>query len=1182
MVARKVFFNAVRSKAIITLMREDLCMTGIMVGELHAATEQLQKMVNPNEDSSLCECLRRGPSKNLRLFSRALSDLEAGVYDVVARMQKVADKGLGEKEEQAEVKKASGVITSATALLEETRSKFHIHEYPAGLSFWQKAVISVKKFFGFFTRTRYVEISTTPVDVQKISADVHVAMTKEFAKTLPLDFSKKHGVAITLAEKKVEPSQPTAVVEVTEQGDLRGTVEGKVVQASTWKELGERIDDVREGVEEAQVNRALLMKELNEKALSSLPSELPEGSWYIRKKNVDAYVFCQKGQPQKEVKITEATTAKSINELFGVEVSDDTFIMNVLWAAEKQKLDQKLIADEAAMALHGGLLKTWMPSSEVSLTYMFVSPGEQAGEKEKASLRIGVGESGNAVALVIDDNKRLFRVKIEEIEYSASTFDELQKQINAAIFHDQHLCHINYALPIAEKRHCEATEAIAEFARAVGGEVPALTQEAAEETIAASSSMKGLVQEGMTPCRPWKDAEGKFFLTVLKEGGVSTFPLDFTSEPGKIILSRDIDKGGDIILWPQEAQNSVKGALEVGLGVSDVLFPVEFEEIQKQVGPQREEIMGLEAPTLGLSEFSSLVRSLGKNAKNAYLLRDIQDRTITIHWWDGEKEHDVVIDIMSNPGKFTVSGKDPYLSLEMLLQGEIGCSKTGLVSAQTLLLMADQLHDFVHDKIHENPLYVRDDPSNQISTMSHRIELPQAWWIAPRGVEEKGSGVLGAIVNAGGKMWDRVSRQEPRVSGVSIENKYGIKVWMPEGEVQEIPLPLVFVDGHWAFQEGGQAFDTIEKFILACSSELGIDPAYSHVQIRQRFERHQAVEHEIESSGVGTGKVVLKKLAGLFTAVFLYKYFQGAIADVQPLVEAMQKDATFLKKPVGCIFKSKDQHRYHLVICNKEKESRILDLEIDSKSIPGSFGLKGGKKFTTFAAFRDEVMKDVVAFADAENAVKKNPVTTEASVEAPKQGLPQPVLPSGVAPPAPRLAVPEARPVEDVAAEVRGGSPARPEWLDVRESWVTVGKGKRLDKDIRYLIKNVDAEGSLVSCEPAGSLNTDERAFHAWVKALGGASEKLGAQDLEDLERITRELPLLERFWLFEVAVNPRIISGSRQEKAIHALEHCLKANIKRGEDEQLVAYLAAHKDQYGNARTKEEAIAFLKKGLQK
>lgn len=158
-------------------------MTGIMAGELHAAAEQLQKMVNPDENPSLCECLRRGPSRNPRLFSRALSDLETEMYDVVMRMQKVADKGIGEKEEQAEIKKASVVIKSATSLLEETRSRFHIHEYPAGLSFWQKAVINVKKFFGFFTRTRYVEISTTPVDVQKISDDVYVAMTKEFAKT---------------------------------------------------------------------------------------------------------------------------------------------------------------------------------------------------------------------------------------------------------------------------------------------------------------------------------------------------------------------------------------------------------------------------------------------------------------------------------------------------------------------------------------------------------------------------------------------------------------------------------------------------------------------------------------------------------------------------------------------------------------------------------------------------------------------------------------------------------------------------------------------------------------------------------------------------------------------------------------------------------------------------------------
>ena len=129
-------------------------------------------------------------------------------------------------------------------------------------------------------------------------------------------------------------------------------------------------------------------------------------------------------------------------------------------------------------------------------------------------------------------------------------------------------------------------------------------------------------------------------------------------------------------------------------------------------------------------------------------------------------------------------------------------------------------------------------------------------------------------------------------------------------------------------------------------------------------------------------------------------------------------------------------------------------------------------------------------------------------------------------------------------------------------------------------MNNVEEAQSIIECEAAGNLDTDEKAFHAWVKALAGASEKLGAQELEKLENITRELPLIERLWLYEIATSSSIVSKGRQKRAIHVLEHCLKADIKPDEEEELIAYLVENRPQYGNAMTREDAEAFLKQNV--
>ena len=1126
-------------------------MSGSVGGELRDATRRLGEMVAPQGTGSVQECLRKGPAGNWDGFVCALSDLEKGIRDTAARIQTVASEGLGKEGEQELVVESSHVVRSATDLLQQTRAQFHIHEYPSGLSFWQKAIICVKGFFGFFTGARYIEIETAPVDVRRVSSDVHAAVAREFAKVLPPGFQKDHKVEITLATKKIERPKESAVVEVTDRGEIRGIVEGQVVEAPTWEELGKRIDEMRAGLEATHSRRALLLKELETKVLSSLPSELPDSSWYIRKKG-DVYVFCQQGQPQKEVKITDTTTAKNINELFGVNVSDDSFVLTMLWAAEKRKLDLRLIEDEASYAKNGQLLSSWLTPHQAAATYGFVTLGELPGEKRRTGVRIGIGSEMRTALLDIDDTNRVFKLTIDGGEYRASTFDDLQKQLRGVVLHEEPIRHITYVVPIAEKNLADAKKALSEFQQ-VTGDFSESTQEAMEHEMGSSPTLQGLAQAGVMACRPWEGPRGQYFLTIVQADGVRTVPLDLVSRPGKVILRREIDKGGDIVLWPIAASHTVKEALKNGFLAHDLLFPMEYTEIRQQVGPARDEILKLIGQPMQISEFSSLVHFLGENARNGFLIHDIQDRSVTIRWWDGKEEKDVVVDLMYNPGAFTVMGKPPYPSLEALVQGEIGVSEPALLPHEALLPMAASLQEFVRKEILENPVYSQKDLSKQSLEMMRRMEIPQVWWIAQKDAK-KGEGLL---KGAGRWVKGLVTGERGQIQE-EAENRFCITICMPDGGVEEIPLYFVFEGGRWKISEGtvGDTFDTLDGLIQAKAQELGVDPHYRYMNVQERFLRHLAIEKQIESSGVGAGKIVLRSVAGIFTDVFLNKYYRGEIADPEPVLKALARDAVALNHPLACIFKLKDTNTYRLAVCNKEGQWKALDLEIDSKAIPGQFGVQGGAKFASFAAFKEEVLKDVWSLTDAEGIVAKRAGRAEEG---------EPV--SGPFPeePAPQQEARQAAP------------PTRPEWLDLKGSWVTVGKGKRLDRDIRKLMKNVEAVHSLVKCYAAGSLNTDERAFHAWVKALGGASEKLGVQDLEELERMTREIPLIERFWLFEVSVNPKIISRRRRERAMHALEHCLKANIKPEEEQQLLDYLAANSLRYGHTQTREDAVAFLR-----
>lgn len=1144
-----------------------------MVGELIDAHHRLEAMVAAQGASSVRQSLLGGPEKNWNLFSRDISALEKSMQEVAGRIQGVAEKRGGTEDECAQVIEASRTLRSATDLLQKTREAFHIREYSAHLPLWKRAVINVKKFIGWFTKTRYAKIDASVVDVQKIAVLIQSAIGAEFEKTLPPGFAHQHRVAVSLAGRKIEPPQAVGHVEVTEQGELQGTVGGAVVTARTWRELGERIDEIRRGIDVVKEGRAALMKELADKTVDRPPGGLPEGTWYIQKRG-DEYAFCQQGLPDKVIKITGDTKARSVNELFGVSVSDSSFIHNVLWEQEKRVLEELFRTDAERYTRHGQLLNEWLSPREAAATYLFFSPGELEGEKERPMVQIGIGETKRSCPIEIDEGNRQLIVRDEDHEHRFSSVEELHKKLAAGVVHGEEVHPLSEMIEVANEHSEQGKKALEEFARITGGELPEMTQEAVEREVISSPVLQGLAQQGLLICRPWKK-EGNSFLTVLKDTEVATFPLDCTRHPGKIVVCKAVDQGGDVELAPFDGEARVKEALQNGFSVQGVLWPSEYMEIRKLASPLRDEIAQLSQSPMGITEFYTAVHALGKNAAYAYVVKEFQDRLVGIVWWDGEAEHDLYVDFLLNPGKLTVSGKTAYQSWDELFKAELGRGKERVIPPQRLMAIADERHTYCVSQILRSPLFVEKDPTRDMYAMVRRLGVPQVWWIGRRG-EHTGPGIVGRVVKVLKKGKDMLTGEKEPLAE-TLREKFSIKVCLPDGQLQEIHLRLIWTDGRWKLHEGGQAFDTLEELLQARGDELGIDRHYNHRAVDERYRRLQAMERDIESSGIGTGAKVFQAIAGVFVERVSDAFFEGKLSHWPTLCNRLKGAAAAVGHSVGCVVKVNDQYR--CVVCAPDGEYSIGALEIDTRGSTTTLGFIGGKKFDSFSAFRAEALLDVVALCDAEREVKRaqklkekaerpTPIASEPPAAAPEPSPTIPMSPSAMK----SDEAPAAEPVRPSTVMAPSG---RPSWLDTQVSWVTVGRGKRLDQYITRLIRTVDDSKALRSCK-AGHLDNDERVFHAWVKALGKSSDKLSEQDVERLEGITKELPLIERLWLLEVAVNPKIISGQRQDRAIKALKKCLKANIRQDEEALVVRYLKANGARYGNAKTREEAINWL------
>ncbi len=1073
---------------------------------------------------------------------------------LLEKIQRVASEGGEESEARTQVVASSQILHSAIDLLQQTRGKFHVHEYPAGLPFWQKAVINVKRFFGFFTGTRYVEIATAVIDVQNVASQVQKAILEVYTKTLPDNFSQQHKVAVSLEERRITVQDLEGTIELTDQGKFHGVVGGEKVVASDWEELGQRIDQIRQRQEEARAKHTKLVSALEQRVVAEVPPDLPEGAWYLRKEGA-AYVLYRQGQGEKRVVVTATTLAENINQLFGVEVSDELFVPHMMWTKEQQNLEQRCIADQTILVEKGQLLKTWLPQEEQDVTFLF----KPTDEENKGCVQIGIGERSVDIPIQSDDARREFVVHINEAEYRSSTVDGLKR----TLVHNRHLQHIAARAPEAEDKRRQGMEALEAFQRAMGEEIKESTQKEVEGELSASADAQSLAQEGMVVCHPWQK-EGKYLLTILKGATCTTFPLDIARRPGTILICHE---GRDIELQPHAQMSDMKQHIQQEIGGRGVLFPYEYRKIQELTAPLRSAIVTeKERQTLSFEEFSSLVRTFGKYAAPAYFIKKVRSNSTTIAWWDGTREQTLVVDIMSNPGKLTIAGKPPYESWDALFRGEMRVSTENLISPQKLEAQAQQRQEFVHREIQGHPEYRTQDPTREVYAQIQKIKVPNAWWVSQAREPQKsgflqglGQAVIGLVVGKTEALSEIVKQQ------------FVVQVCDSDGQVKDIPLRLAYEGGKWKIRKDDQCFDTIEAFLRAHQ----LTPQYSCDKVHEQHKRHLAVEQEIESSGVNRFVEGVKNLFGASSS----RYFTRESSQSQLLLQRVKNAAKAIGKPVGCIYKANDV--YTLVMYTEDGQSQSYTLEIDSTPTPGVF-VVDEKQYASFAAFRDTVLRNVVALSDAEAQAKKTE-RTEATPPKPR-AVPVPEAPQRQEPPPKqqlRRVEEPPRPAEPVASAAAAASheaaPERPTWLDAQESWVTVGKGQRLERDMFKLLTNVRAARSLISCDVAGNLNTNERAFHAWVKMLGKCSDKLSEQHLDDIEGITRELPLLERLWLLEVAVQPKIISSGRQHRAITALERCLKASIKPEEEQLLLSYLAAHSAQYGNAKTREDAVAFLR-----
>lgn len=138
--------------------------------------------------------------------------------------------------------------------------------------------------------------------------------------------------------------------------------------------------------------------------------------------------------------------------------------------------------------------------------------------------------------------------------------------------------------------------------------------------------------------------------------------------------------------------------------------------------------------------------------------------------------------------------------------------------------------------------------------------------------------------------------------------------------------------------------------------------------------------------------------------------------------------------------------------------------------------------------------------------------------------------------------------------------PKRPEFLGGCEMG-------QLDR-IHVLKEELDKKKAFQKTSPLTDFNSFAKQYHTWAEALS----KADAQN--PLWTTTKNLPLIERFWLFELCTRKEIV-GENGAKTMKILLPHITPWSKDVWD-IMDTYIAHNSASYGNKKTLKEAIAFL------
>jgi hypothetical protein len=320
--------------------------------------------------------------------------------------------------------------------------------------------------------------------------------------------------------------------------------------------------------------------------------------------------------------------------------------------------------------------------------------------------------------------------------------------------------------------------------------------------------------------------------------------------------------------------------------------------------------------------------------------------------------------------------------------------------------------------------------------------------------------------------------------------------------------------------------------------------------------------------GIGTGGFIRTKypyFASGKTAQDLIDKTEGSSSKLEDLANACGQRVT--------LFYEDDDQSLHCVTVSPG----MPQTDVKFRAVAGEQNIRLAgleRKFNSADAFKREWLEGVLPFGEAQDRV-------EAARKAEKKAETKKEAASAVVSEVREATAPEKAKVPTPSATLgvmvhetvgQGGQAAeaeeRPEWLDHTIS-DTVPQANR---NIGELLGSVEAyregagggEGSLVNCEPTNffRVGQDMRAFLAWVRVLGGKTGKDGvsASTLGRLQEATKSLPVVERFWLYELASSR--LTGERQRTAQDFLLGTF-SDLSREEKNELDAYLRKNRGTY-------------------